>query len=270
MVELSIIILNYKTKGLLRQCLQGISDCRLPMTTDVIVVDNDSKDGSVEMVHQYFPHVTVIASPRNGGFAAGMNLGLAKAQGRYLLLLNTDVAMFAGTVEKLRDYLEAHPRVGIAAPKLINPDGTTQFSTYLFPNWLIPILRRTPLGKLPVAKSLLRRYLMSDWKHDDHRPVGWVLGACMCIRRDALSEVGFFDERFFLYFEDVDLCRRFWTAGWEVHYVPDAEFVHYHARLSAENPGLGGIFSYPTRIHIRSGLKYFTKYSGVTTPPHSL
>ncbi|MBI2984526.1 MAG: glycosyltransferase family 2 protein [Candidatus Kerfeldbacteria bacterium] len=269
-MDLSILVLNYKTKGLLKQCLRGILDSQLLLAYEVIVVDNDSRDGSVGMVRQQFPAVQVIASPKNVGFAAGMNIGLARATGRVVLLLNPDVAIFHQAVATLIDYLDTHPQVGLAAPKLINPDGTTQLSCYRFPNIWTPLLRRTPLGRFPAGRRTLRRYLMSDWDHQDNRAVGWVLGACMLIRRTSLERIGPFDERFFLYFEDVDLCRRMWQAGWEVHYAASAEMVHYHQRLSAEYPGLQGLFSYPTRIHIQSGLKYFSKYLGSPPPPHQV
>lgn len=267
-MTLSLVILNYKTKGLLRQCLQGIMDANLPVDHEVIVVDNASHDGSTEMVREQFPQVRYISHDRNVGFGAGMNIGLRAAAGDYLLILNPDVAVFSAAVVRLLEYIRRHPKVGIAAPKLINPDGTTQWSCYQFPDWFIPILRRTPLGRLPWARRRLRAYLMSDWAHDANRPVGWALGACLLIRRDAMREIGLFDERFFLYFEDVDLCRRAWQAGWEVHYVAEADMVHYHQRMSAGFSGLSVLFAYPTRIHIRSGLKYFAKYLGAPPPPH--
>ncbi len=269
-MTLSILILNYKTKGLLRQCLQALRASHFSYPTEVIVIDNNSGDGSVDMVREQFPEVQLIASSRNVGFGAGNNLGLALAKGTYCFIMNTDVAVSAEAVDQLISYLESHAQVGIAVPKLINPDGSTQQSTYEFPSLWIPVLRRTPLGKFPPAKKLLRRFLMSGWDHNSSRSVGWALGGCLCIRRSALAEVGTFDDRFFLYFEDTDLCRRFWEKGWEVHYVHTAEMVHYHRRESAENPGLGGVLSYPTRVHIRSALQYFRKYYRQPKPPHSL
>ncbi len=269
-MTLSIIILNYKTKGLLKQCIRGILEAQLEDEYEVIAVDNHSGDGSIEMVKELFPTVTAISSPVNSGFAAGMNLGFAKARGEFLLILNPDVALFGGAVKELLTYLRHHPRVGIVGPKLINPDGTVQWSCYRFYSHWTPLLRRSPLGRLPASRRHLRRFLMSDWDHQDNRPVGWLLGGCMMIRRQALQEAGQFDPRFFLYFEDVDLCRRMWQAGWEVHYVASAEMVHYHQRMSAEHAGLTGLFSYPTRVHIRSWLRYEAKFFGSPKPPHSL
>lgn len=269
-MELSIVILNYKTKGLLKQCLRGIADSDLIPGHEVIVVDNHSLDGSAEMVREQFPRVQLIAANVNHGFAAGMNLGWHQAKGEYVLMLNPDVAVFGVAVEELLAYLRRHPRVGLAAPKLINPDGSSQISAFRFPTWAIPVLRRTGLGYLPFARRRLRRYLMAEWNRQDNRPVGWVLGACMLVRRQALVEAGGLDERFFLYFEDVDLCRRFWQAGWEVHFVADAEMVHYHRRLSADGSAWQTLFSYPNRVHIRSAIKYFLKFAGSPQPPHHL
>ncbi len=269
-MELSIVIVNYKTKGLLKQCLRGIADCRLTFDHEVIVVDNNSGDGSVEMVGRQFPTVTLINSPVNVGFAAGMNLGFRRAAGRFIMTLNTDVAVFSGAIEALKNHLERHPRTGLAVPKLINPDGSTQLSTFLFPTFWVALWRRTPIGRLPGPRRSLRRFLMADWSHNDVRPVGWALGGALFLRRAALDQVGLFDERFFLFLEDVDLCRRFWEHGWSVEFVPAAEMVHYHQRPSAEVGGRGGIFSYPARRHIRSWFQYFAKYVGAPRPPQSL
>ena len=255
---------------MLKQCLRGIQDYRLSLDFEVIVVDNNSGDGSPEMVRALFPEVHLIVAPRNDGFASGNNLGIQAARGRYVMIMNPDVAMFAGAVEELCAYLDQHPRTGIVAPKLINPDGSTQNSTYLFPSFWIPLLRRTPLGRLPGARQVLRRYLMNDWDHQDTRSIGWALGACLVIRSEILQAVGGFDEDFFLYVEDTDLCRRIWAAGWEVVYVHTAEMVHYHKRESAETKGLQGLFAYPTRVHVNSWLTYFRKWQGQPKPPHSL
>lgn len=267
---LSILILNYKTKGLLKQCVRGVLEAGWSFPYEVIVVDNHSQDGSLEMMRQLFPQVTTLATPKNVGFAAGMNLAYQHASGRYVMTLNTDVAVFRGAIETMVSYLNQHAEAGLVAPRLINPDGSVQYSCYQFYGTLTPIFRRMPFGHLPLIRNQLRSFLMSDWDHDDTRQVGWVLGACMIVRKEVTDRIGFFDERFFLYFDDVDLCRRIWQAGYQVVYVAEAELVHYHRRLSAENPGLTGLFSYPTRVHIQSWIKYLAKYLGAPKPPHSL
>lgn len=268
--ELSIIILNYKTRGLLRQCLRGIATSNDQVTKEVIVVDNASGDGSIEMLEQDFPEVTLIAAPVNNGFSAGMNLGLKRARGRYVAMLNTDIAIMDKPFDALVRFMDQHPDVGLAGPKLLNPDGSVQYSCYRFHTTLTPLYRRTPLGRIPFIRKKLQRFVMSDFDHKENRTVDWLLGAFLIARAEAVATVGLFDERFFLYFEDVDWSRRFWAAGWPVMYVADVEVVHYHKRQSAENPGLSGIFAFPTNIHIQSWLRYLAKYNGVNLPTHPL
>lgn len=270
-MDLSIIILNYKSRGLLKQCLKGILQQHIELTYEIIVVDNYSHDGCDEMMRREFAQIQFIQSGANGGFAVGNNIGIRRSQGKYVLVLNPDIAVLSNAIERMYRFMEEHPKVGLCAPKLLNPDGTIQTSCRQFPSILTIALRRSPLGKLPWAKRALRRFLMLDWDHNDNRPVDWVLGACMMVRRSAMEKVGLMDERFFLYFEDVDWCRRFWHAGYPVMYLgAEAELVHYHQRLSAESHGLSGIFSYPTRVHITSGIKYFAKYRQNENPKYEL
>jgi GT2 family glycosyltransferase len=265
-IDLSIIIVNYRERGFLRQCLKGIAAAKLALTYEIIVVDNGSNDGSAQMVRDFFPNAILETLPHNRGLAVGNNIGIRRSQGRDLLFLNADIAMFPGVLEKLVSFLDAHPDVGMVAPKLLNPDRSVQTSCYRFPSLLVPVLRRTPLGKLPIAKKLLRRYLMLDWDHKKNQSVEWVLGGCMLVRKSAIEKVGLMDERFFVYFEDTDWCRRFWAAGLKVIYFANAWLIHYHRRMSAESPGMAGIFQKVTRIHIQSALKYFRKYRHLPTP----
>lgn len=265
-MDISIIILNYRSKGLTKQCLKGIRLLQTSLQIQTIVVDNASNDGTDEMVRDEFSWAEYISSPENKGYAAGNNLGIHKAKGKYLVILNPDVAIFNNSLETLFKYMETHPHVGLCGPKLINPDGSVQASCRTFQTPKIIYYRRTPLGRLPKPRQLIRQHLMLDWDHRQNRPVDWMIGACFMVRASVLPVVGLLDERFFLYLEDMDWCRRFWQSGYEVHYVADAEMVHYHQRLSAENPGLVGLFSYGTRIHIISAFKYFAKYFGTKLP----
>jgi len=259
-MDCSIIILNYKTPGLLRVSLKGLAAANLALDYEIIVVDNASGDTSVDMVRREFPNVKLVASPVNGGFAAGNNLGLCAAQGEFAIIMNPDLAVFPGVIENLVATMRQRPDVGLLAPQLRNPDGTVQVSAYRFPSLSIALLRRTPFGKLPWARRKLRSYLMLDANLTAAHPVDWVLGGCMIVRRAALGSVGLLDERFFMYVEDVDWCRRFWEAGFPVIYDPSVSLVHYHQRQSAESPGLTGVFSRLTRVHIASWIKYFWKY----------
>lgn len=265
-MDLSIIILNYKSKGLTKQCLKGLQMLSPKVQFEIIVVDNASHDGTAEMVKEEFPQVKLIESMVNCGYAAGNNLGIRKATGKYIMILNPDVAIMNESIDVLYKFMEAHPEAGLAGPKLINPDGTTQASCRTFPDWQTLLYRRSPLGKLPGPRRKLYKHLMLDFDHKRSRTVDWMIGACFFCRASAVEKVGLLDERFFLYLEDIDWCRRFWQAKYKVYYVVEAEMVHYHQRFSAENPGLKGMLSYATRIHISSAIKYFAKYFGTKEP----
>jgi len=265
-MKLSIIILNYKSQGHLRQGLRFLRQYVFPFEVEVIVVDNGSGDTSADVTAKEYPQATFIGMPSNRGYSTGNNVGLRQATGDYVLILNPDTSVYPGAIENLIKYLEDHPKVGLVAPKLINPDGSTQLSGALFQSFWIPLWRRSWLGNMPGPKQQLQRFFIRNWDRTTSRPVGWALGACFMIRRQALQEVGLFDEKFFLYFEDVDYCRRMWEKNWEVHYVAEAEMIHYLSRTSAVNPGMSGVLSYATRIHIRSWLRYTVKYFGKKKP----
>lgn len=272
-MDVSIILLNYNMKGLLKQCLKGIMQSVGTLQTEVLVIDNASTDGTTQMISTYLNSQPTNAVPirffpldQNRGYGVGNNVGIRQSRGKYILILNPDIAVFPGSIERLVEYLDAHDDVAVVGPKLLNPNGTIQYSCNAFPRMATPIYRRTPLGRLARSKKEIERYLMSDWDHDSTRAVDWVMGSAMLVRRQALDAVGLFDERFFMYFEDIDWCRRFWEAGHQVHYHPQSVMVHYHQRLSAQ-PGVLGTFSWATRTHVISAVKYFRKYHWVSHPP---
>ncbi len=256
-MEISIIINNYQTRGLLKQCLRGIYAYPPSVEYEVIVVDNNSQDGSVEMVRQKFPQATLIDSNQNLGHHKGNNLGIKNSSGKYIVILNTDIAILDNSLDKLYAYMQANPQVALVGPKLMNPDRSIQLSCMRFPDKMVPIYRRTWLGNLPFAKRKIDDYLMKDFDHQTTRPVDWILGACIMVRQSIIKEVGLMDEDLFLYFGDVAWCRSFWQTGYQVHYFAEAEIVHYHRRESAQSGVLSKIFW----IHINDWLKYLKKYS---------
>lgn len=258
-MKLSIIVLNYRSAGVVRQCLRGLASAHLTIEYEVIAVDNNSGDGCLDLVHREFPEVATIQLTQNRGYAAGNNAGLRVARGNYWLILNPDIVVLPDRLEKLVAFMETHPSVGLAGPRLVNPDGSLQYSTYRFPSFWLPLLRRTPLGRLAYFRGVLDAYQMKDWDHLISQPVDWLLGACLIVRAGAAAKVGLLDERYFLYVEDTDWCRRFWQAGWQVFYAADVELVHFHERLSAQ-ASFGGLFNRITWIHIASWLKYFRKW----------
>lgn len=284
-MDLSIILLNYKQKGLLKQCIKGIVLAQPALSYEIIVVDNNSGDGSLEMVAAMFeptiddgystvpiyqnlkvPPIKTIQAGSNGGFAVGNNLGIKQASGKYIMILNSDIAVVPGALEKMYSFMEENLEVGIIGPKLINPDGSVQYSCRRFPSFLTPFYRRTFFGKLSFAKRPTDHYLMKDFDHKKNISVDWLFGACLLARKSALDKVGVFDENFFMYFEDLDLCRRFWQENFKVMYFTGVEMVHYHQRLSAQGGGVRGILTRGGRLHFTSGIRYFAKYLGKALP----
>jgi N-acetylglucosaminyl-diphospho-decaprenol L-rhamnosyltransferase len=259
-MDLSIVILNYKTQRLTRQCIKTIMLYRPAVDFEIIVVDNNSGDGVEEMLRKHYPEARFVQSGKNLGFAAGNNVGIRAATGRYVMILNPDITVKPGAVEAVIRYMDEHKDVGMVGPRLVKPDGNVDESCYRFPGYMIPVYRRTPLSKLAAGRRALDHYLMADYDRRLTREVDWLLGAVLIVRRSALLEVGLFDERYFLYFEDTDWCRRFWQAGHRVVYFTGAEMVHYHERLSARGSWFTSLFRRSTRIHIGSCLKYFRKW----------
>jgi GT2 family glycosyltransferase len=259
-MDVSIIILNYKSCGLVRQCVEAIAAHPTKSSHEIIVVDNASGDGIGEMLAERFPDVRFVQHSSNVGFAAGNNIGIRISRGRYVMIMNPDIIVHPGSIDALVDFMDANADVGVAGPKLFRPDGTLDNSCYRFPTYAIPLYRRTPLGRLPSARAAVSSYLMEDYDHERARDVDWLLGAVLIVNRNALEKVGMFDERFFLYFEDIDWCRRFSTRGWRVVYYPEAKMVHFHERLSARGNWLTSPFQKSTRIHIASCIKYFRKW----------
>lgn len=206
--DLSVVILNWNTCELLRKCLQSLVCNEESVHYEVIVVDNASEDGSRQMVQQEFPQVHLIVNPRNMGFGAGNNVAIAFTRGRYVLFLNSDTRVTAGALSPLVQYADRHQDVGIMGPKLLNEDGSLQYSCRRYPNLGAGLFRNTLLGRLFPNNRYATDYLMQDWDHASIRDVDWVSGAAMMVRKHLLTQLGGFDEAFFMYCEDVDLCWR--------------------------------------------------------------
>jgi GT2 family glycosyltransferase len=253
---LSIVIVNWNTRDLLRQCLESIYAGVAPISLEVIVVDNASMDGSADMVAEGFPGVNLIRSPGNLGFSAGNNLALKTVGGRYVMLLNPDAELLPDAVGVMVGFAEEHPEAGVVGPMLLNSDGSLQKNGRKFPGLLREILGLTRLYRL-------------IWGYYD-RKMGWgredfnitakvdeVSGACMLVRKAAIDQTGGLDERFFMYYEEVDWCLRMKKAGWETYYLPDAHVKHHWAQ-GAKQTGLQG-----SRIFHDSQYRYFLKHHGL-------
>jgi len=232
-VELSIVVVNYRSGEPLRRLFDSSRRHPVAAEHEFIVVDNSPGDGVAEWLAETAPDVRVLESPENVGYARAVNAGIQAAHGRHILVLNPDIVLSDGGIDAALDYLEAHPECGIVGAKLLEADGAVQRSARRFYTLTTIVLRRTPLGALMPRHSALRDHLMLDDDLSEPRPVDWVMGAWMLVRREALNAVGGMDERFFLYFEDVDWCYRMWEAGYECHYFPGAEFHHEYQRSSS-------------------------------------
>jgi GT2 family glycosyltransferase len=220
---------------------------------EVIVVDHGSSDGTLELVRERFPEARVIEQ-ENRGMGGGNNAGMRAAQRRYTLLLNSDAWVVDGAVERLAGYLEAHPRVAVAGPRLQNPDGSLQRSVRGFPTLWRVATEYLYLRKLAPRSNLVNAFYGGGFRYDETSEVETLYGAALLVRREAADQVGLFDEAFFMFSEETDWTYRFRQAGWSVVFVADAEVVHvggasHGGSLYAEN--------------LRGLLRFFAKHRGV-------
>ncbi|HEY84557.1 MAG TPA: glycosyltransferase family 2 protein [Chloroflexi bacterium] len=255
-MTLSVIIVNWNVKDLLRQCLQSVIASEIQGEVEIIVVDSASGDGSAAMVRQEFPRIKLIASDENLGYAKGNNIGAAQASGDYLFLLNPDTRLEADTLATLNAYLQAHPGVGALAPQLLWPDGSTQSSRRRFPTLATLFWESTLLHQWFPRNKFARAYHCDDISPAKTTRVDWAVGAALFIRRKAWEQVGGLDETLFMYFEETDWQRRAAKAGWEVHYLPAAQVTHYEGQSS------GQVFAARTIRFQRSKIRYTKKYFG--------
>jgi len=224
--ELTITICSWNTIEDTRACLASLERSREEGDFEVIVVDNASSDGSAQMVRDEFPWVRLLEPGENLGFTGGHNLALAQKRGRHSALLNSDTVVHPGAIATIIAFMREHPESGVVGPKLLNPDGSLQYSCRRFPNPVAAAFRNTWLGRLFPQNRAVTDYLMTDWDHASVRDVDWVSGAALFMREEVYSKIGGLDPHFFMYCEDVDICQRAWNAGWKVTYLPDAVITH--------------------------------------------
>jgi len=256
--DLSVIIVNWNVRSLLERCLQSVtaSAQHSGLKCEVIVVDNASTDGSPEMVQGLFPTVELISSDANLGFAWANNLGATRASGRHLLFLNPDTEVVADALATMVAYMDQHPDVGLLGPKLLFPDGRVQPSRRRFPTLATAFLESTIVQQWFPENRPLSRYYVRDRSDHMEQDVDWVVGACMLIRREAWEQVGPLDERFFMYSEELDWCRRLKSASWRVVYLPSATVVHHEGQSSAQVVPARHIYFQSSKV------LYFRKHHG--------
>ncbi len=229
-MDLSAVVINYKSRDALAECLDALeADARAGgIALELLVIDNDSRDGTAEMMARRGGTARLVVNAENVGYARAVNQGIATTSAPCVLVLNPDCVPHRGSLRAMLDHLEAHPGVAMVGPKLLNTDGSLEYSARSFPGAFTFLFNRySLLTRLFPNNPWSRRYLLSDWDHASPRDVDWLSGACMLVRRSAIERVGGMDEKFFMFNEDVDWCRRFQQAGWTNRYLPAAEVTHH-------------------------------------------
>lgn len=222
-LPIAVAVVSFNTRDVLEACLASVVAARPPET---VVIDNGSTDGSIELVRAGFPDVRLIVNEQNLGYGAAANQAFASSSAPAVLLLNSDTVVAPDSLDALGAFLAAHPGTAVVGPRLANSDGSLQRSTYPYPSAADTLLGESGLHLLVRRVPLLRERLWRTWSHDAARRVPWVLGAALAIRREPFESVGGFDEAFFMYGEEVDLCRRLHQAGFETYFAPVTTVVH--------------------------------------------
>jgi len=255
MKDISIIIVNWKVKSLLKKCLDSILKYQEDLALEIFVIDNNSKDGSLKMIKDHYPQVKLIALESNQGFAKANNLGLREGEGKYFLLLNPDTEIREGFFKKVIKYLDKHTAIGILGPQILNPDQTIQESVRRFPTFFSQVLVLLKLKNILNNNKFLKHYLEKSFDYHKIQNVDQVMGAAFFIRRAVLNKIGFLDEKFFIWFEEVDYCQRAKKQGFIIKYFPEVSIIHqggysFQKQLAFQNQ----------RIFNKSLLYYFKKH----------
>jgi GT2 family glycosyltransferase len=253
-MDLSIVIVSWNARDYLRKCLFSIYSQKFSRTFETIVVDNCSADGSAEMVEAEFPQVVLIRAQDNLGFAKANNLGIRRSSSRYIALINSDVELLTDCLDEICSYMDQNPRVGISGPRILNSDLSIQASCRKFPNLWSNLCEATFFNQVFLKSAFFSGERMLYFGHDRVRRVEVLSGCFWVVREEALKQVGLLDERFFIYAEDIDWCRRFWAFGWEVVFFPGATAIH-HSGASSINAS-----ARYSKEQIRARLQYWDKY----------
>ena len=261
-MDLSILIVNWQTKAFLEDCLQSIYSSVKNISLEVIVVDNNSGDGSAEMVRKCFPETRLIENKENAGFARGNNQAYAVSKGRVIGLLNPDTIVYPGTFEKMVYYLNTHDGVGAVSCKFLNPDGTFQREFYRrFPSVSTIFFRYTYIGQRINQRifhdKALDTYFYKDKTFTETETIAQPGATCLFMRRSLIDKSGLFDEQFPILFNDVDLCKRIWKEGYEIHVLADARITHYGGANIKQLPK-----DELAQIAHRGIYRYFKKHHG--------
>jgi GT2 family glycosyltransferase len=256
-MKISIIIVSWNVRQDLVGCIESIKKNPFSGEFEIIVVDNNSSDDSVEVVGRSFPDVVLIGNEINSGFAVANNQGIAIAKGQYILLLNPDTIVHQSSINKLIEFMDNNPDIGVCGPKLLNDDGTTQRCVRRFPTFGAALHRQTIFKTTSIFKRCQRKYNMRDFDHNSQRDVEQIMGAAFLVRKSVVDKIGGLDESYFMYYEEVDFCRRVGQAGWRVVFTPITTITHLGGQSSSQVP-VG-----KRMMQMVSMFKYFRKHRGV-------
>jgi len=256
MINVSVVIVNWNAKNHLINCLDSLAENQDGYPQEIIVVDNASSDGSPEIVEKEYPHVKLIRNEDNLGFAKANNIGIEAGSGKYVALVNSDIVVLGDCIDTLVKFMDSNPSVGMAGPKILNPDHTLQVSCRHFPSIWNNLCQALGLNYLFPKSAFFSEPFMKYWSHNEVRKVDVVSGCFWMIRKEAIDKIGALDENFFIYGEDIDWCKRFHEAEWDVVFYPEAEAIHYGGASSA---------TAPIRFYLemqRADLQYWRKHHG--------
>jgi GT2 family glycosyltransferase len=260
MIDISVIIVNWNTKQFVLDCIQSLFTYKGDYELEIIVVDNASKDDSVSAFKANFPDVIVLENKQNLGFAKANNQGIRIAQSRYVCLVNSDILFLEDSLRPMLNYMDNHPEVGMLGPKLLWQDQTLQGSCRKFPslwNTLCPAIGLTNL--FPHASFFSGEHMVGYFKHDQIKDADVLVGAFLMVRQLALKQVGDMDDKYFMYCEEVDWCKRFIIAGWKIRFFPETKVIHYGGGSSASEPVR--FFREYCLSNLRYWNKHYTKLS---------
>lgn len=261
---LSVIVLSWNTAELTLACLAALARNPFAGQHETIVVDNASEDGSAERIAAAYPEVRLIRNPENLGYAIGNNIGLREARGRHLLLLNSDTEVGPGALDRLVAFLEENPGAGAVTCRLENPNGTLQTSCMRFPTLKTALTFDTPLALVPFGRHHLDHYFMRDFDHLHAREVDQIPGTCLCLPRRVAQRVGLMDEILWLFFNDVDFCRRIWSAGYTIHFLPEVAILHHFGASTAKRVDFAVVWHLNRVAYYR---RHFGRWSVLLTKP---
>jgi GT2 family glycosyltransferase len=238
--KISIIIVSWNVRDLLKKCLESIFSQPLSAagSLEVFVVDNNSSDGTAEMVKKDFSEVKLMANSSNSGFARANNQAISLAAGDYILLLNPDTEIFPDTIAKSIEFMAGHPECGVMGCKILNPDGTVQPSVRRLPTVWPIFLMLIKAPKIFRRLKAIDRYLATDFNYGQEQEAEQVMGAFMMTKKAVFDKVGLLDEKFFIWFEEVDFCRRVSQAGYKIFYTPDAKIIHHGGASFAQQKAI--------------------------------